>query len=301
MKTRLQFLDAETRAVSDCGDPLVIEVASHDLGWDGMLLEKGWSPHFYPTDIVTPYFYFALALEEDLHWSAKHEGELVVLKTEPGAVWVNPPWTSFTHKIDQACFFTILAVEADTFLGAHPDKPSLGRLQFLNNYNLEDAFLKNFIELFYLEAERKGPNGGRYVQSLLRTFAEYYVGNYSNYHTLADENPPSRIGEDQIETVRTFILSNLDEPLTIEDLAAEVNMSKFYFLKEFKKAAGKTPYQFLMEVKMTRATEWIEDRSLSLADLAIRLGFSDQSHFSRVFKTHFGDSPGNYRKRLAAG
>lgn len=62
MKSRLQFFEFESGDASDCGNVLVIEKSSEKLGWQGVVLEKGTSPHFYPNNVYTPYFYFALSL-----------------------------------------------------------------------------------------------------------------------------------------------------------------------------------------------------------------------------------------------
>lgn len=298
MKTRLRFLNESDRSVSRCGDPLVIDTSSFECDWDGIVLEKGWSPHFYPNNVVTPYFYFALARDEDLHWMIEHGGEDVPLKTVPGEIWVNPPWTPFTHKIDEPCFFIILAVEEKRMLDSHPEKLPEEKLQFLNNYNLQDDMLKNYIEMFYYEAEKGNPNGVRYLEGLLSTFSEYYIGNYSNFKTLRMERSASRLKDGAIEVVNNYILENIGEHITIDDLAEELNMSKFYFLKEFKSATGKTPYQYLIDIRMNRAVELLKNESLSLSGIALTLGFSDQSHFSKIFKNQLGDSPGAYRKKL---
>ena len=69
MKTNLQFFDFVTGAPSDCGAVLEIEFSSAGLDWSGIILEQGSSPHFYPNKVYTPYFYFALAQDEDLHWN----------------------------------------------------------------------------------------------------------------------------------------------------------------------------------------------------------------------------------------
>lgn len=73
----------------------------------------------------------------------------------------------------------------------------------MNSYNVEDPLLKNFIELFYFEAEQGDRNGKRDARS-----------------------------------IEEFILDNLEEPISVEDLATRLNLSKFYFLREFKKASG---------------------------------------------------------------
>mgnify|MGYP001795710388 FL=1 len=91
MKSSLKFFDFDTNEVSDCGDVLVIETSSEKLNWKGILLEKGESPHFFPNNVYTPYFYFALALEADLQWKASMDGQMKSLKTVPGDIWINPP------------------------------------------------------------------------------------------------------------------------------------------------------------------------------------------------------------------
>jgi AraC family transcriptional regulator len=301
-RTRLEFFRADDRSRDACGESLIVEASSHDLSWPGVLIEKGWAPHFYPTNVVTPYFYFALARDADLRWTVRREGALSDLHTVPGEIWINPPWTPFTHKVDEACFFTILAIEEDALYAAHSEVVDRRRLEFLNNYNVSDLALKNFLELFLLEAEAGGPSGRRYLQSLLGAFSAYFLAHYSSLAGGRGDpvgRAAARISPEQIHELAGFIQSNLAEPLSIEDLAAELNMSKFYFLKEFKKSTGVTPYQFLIELRMKRAEELLRNSAMALADLALHLGFSDQSHFSRAFKAYSGASPAAYRKRAS--
>lgn len=80
MKSQLQFIQHETGQLSDCGDVLDIEFSNHALSWDGIVLEKGRSPHFYPTNVSTPYFYFALALDKELSWKVGDGENLTSIK-----------------------------------------------------------------------------------------------------------------------------------------------------------------------------------------------------------------------------
>ncbi len=282
----------------------MIEKSSRGLPWKGVLLEKGWSPHFYPTDVVTPYFYFALAVEKDLRWQVEGGGRFRELKTTPGEIWVNPPWTPFTHRIDEACFFIILAIEESTMQeGLGGDIP-LARLQFLNNYNVVDEYLRRFIELLYVEVCAEGANGPTFAGEVVGLLCRYYAEHYSDLRDLRDQTTrpaASRLRPEQVQLIRRYIAENIGEMISIEELAAEVNLSRFYFLKEFKKATGRTPYQFLTELRMEQAATWIRTAGLDLAEIALRLGFADQSHFGRVFKRHFDMTPGAFRRLHAKG
>lgn len=118
MKSALQFYDFNTDKPSDCGEVLDIQFSSADLNWPGIILEKGSSPCFYPNNVYTPYFYFAMGTEQELHWNAEIGDSMTALKTSPGEIWINPPASPFSHNISEPCYFVILAVEKKNFLKA---------------------------------------------------------------------------------------------------------------------------------------------------------------------------------------
>ncbi len=294
MKTVLRFINYATQEATDCGDPLEIEISSRDLGWTGVLLEKGYSPHFHPNNIVTPYFYFALGIEADFTWKAKIDNSLRALKTSPGEIWINPPDAPFTHSIDEPCYFIILAVDENIMYDAFPGRLPRQKLEFLNSYNITDEYIKNIINMFYTEVLNRGRNGELFVVNLLRLFASYFITNYSNYNDLhAAHN--SVIGTAEMNHIDAYIEDNIEEIIKIEDIAEMLEMTKFSFLKEFKLKRGITPYQYILKKKMDYAENLLKNTDRAIIEIAFDLGFSDQSHFTNTFKKYFGVSPGKYR------
>ncbi|WP_415911366.1 helix-turn-helix transcriptional regulator [Neptuniibacter sp. QD37_11] len=297
MKSLLKFIDHKSGQPSDCGDVLDIQLSSKDLNWKGVVLEKGTSPHFYPTEVSTPYFYFALALEEDLHWEAEMPEGMSHLVTVPGDVWINPPNTPFTHKIDDPCYFVILAIEQDTLLKHCPLHVAGKSIGFLKNYNVHDNVLKGMIELFLMEVENGGKNGKEYLVSLISMLSVHYLNNYSDFaDSEQDRALNSKFCDRELEIVNQFIDKHLDRQITVDDLAEEVGCSKFYFLREFKKMVGETPYQHLLNRRLDRAKTMLLSGHANIMSLALDLGFNDQSHFTRAFKKRFGTTPGKYRE-----
>lgn len=295
-KTNIKFYDHKTKNISNCSDPLHIEISNIDLNWDGIILEKGWSPHFYPNNVSVSDFYFALALEAELNWEAMQDGAMSHLKTQPGDIWMTPPDTPFTHNIDEPCYFIILTISEEILWNHFQEKKVEDQVQFLKEYNVSDDYLKNLIELFYFETYNKGKSGYFFLNNLLYLFSTYYIKNYSNYLDLFSKRSKSnKINENTIKNIKDFIINNIANELTIEKIALEMNMSKFYFLKEFKKQTGITPYQYILKIKMEKASELLINTNQSLAEIAYSLGFNDQSHFSNTFKRFFNKSPKEYR------
>jgi len=296
MKTVLKYYDNDTGLPSDCGDPLVIEQSSRNLGWNGILVEKGYSPYFFPKNVITPYFYFALAVETNFTWNVEVDNETINLKSSPGDVWTNPPNKPFTHEVNESCCFIILAIDLNTMLQSFTEKLPSEKIDFLRDYNVNDEVLENLINLFYLEVISNGNNGEIYLQTLLKLFSNYFIKNYSNISSLTDrENNILSIEESKLQLVYDFINTNINTKIRIEDLSDLLNLTKFQFLNRFRYTTGITPYQYILKVKMEKAEQLLTKTSLPLTRIAYDLGFSDQSHFNKCFKRFFGYTPGKLR------
>jgi len=83
---------------------------------------------------------------------------------------------------------------------------------------------------------------------------------------------------------------------SIASLAAEVGLGSHQFTRLFQQTTGKTPYQFLLHRRLTKACALLESTELTLVQIALQLGFASQSHFTSVFKKHFKSTPLKYRQ-----
>lgn len=92
-----------------------------------------------------------------------------------------------------------------------------------------------------------------------------------------------------------------DDPLTdhnLDDLAALCGLSKFHFLRSFKRAYGLSPYSFLTQCRLQRGLDQLR-RGVSVTQAGLAAGFYDQSHFTRHFKKIYGTTPGALRLSLS--
>lgn len=95
-----------------------------------------------------------------------------------------------------------------------------------------------------------------------------------------------------------YIQSFYDQDLSVEELAKVSCLSRFHFLRLFKKAFQKTPYQFIIEVRIQKAKELLVHPDLSIHHIANRLGFENPSSFSRLFFKQVGVYPTQFRSLL---
>lgn len=93
-----------------------------------------------------------------------------------------------------------------------------------------------------------------------------------------------------------YIESNIEKPLTLEELAAVANFSKYHFNRIFLSMVGETPFQFISRVRLEKAAMLIRsNKDETISEIAYRCGFSDISIFSRNFKNYFKVSASKYR------
>jgi transcriptional regulator of acetoin/glycerol metabolism/AraC-like DNA-binding protein len=95
--------------------------------------------------------------------------------------------------------------------------------------------------------------------------------------------------------VREFVETNLSESIDLATLASIAGLSLYHFARAFKQSAGATPHQYLVERRVARAQEMLTRTSLSLSEIALATGFSDQSHFARHFRQTLGMTPAQFR------
>jgi AraC-like DNA-binding protein len=84
--------------------------------------------------------------------------------------------------------------------------------------------------------------------------------------------------------------------LSTAQMAGAVNLSESWFSQVFKNTTGLTPYQWQMNKRVDQARDLLSGTDLSVADVADRLGFSDQAHLTRSFRQIVGETPASWRR-----
>src|SRR5215831_18411076 len=142
-----------------------------------------------------------------------------------------------------------------------------------------------------------GGAGGRLAsESLANVLAVHLIR-----HVLAPRPPTRRrhgtLPRVKLRAVVEYIDEHLDAGLTLEQLAAVAQLSPYYCARQFRRATGLPPHQYVIARRVERAQQLLQqDRDLSLAEIAACAGFSDQSHFSHHFKRLTGATPGRFRR-----
>ena len=99
----------------------------------------------------------------------------------------------------------------------------------------------------------------------------------------------------------SFIEQNFQNDISVEDIAAACGLNRSYFGKIFRESIGKTPQEFLISYRMTKAAELLKLTDLSVGDIGNVVGYPNQLHFSRAFKNVYLTSPRKWRYEHGGG
>jgi AraC-like DNA-binding protein len=97
-----------------------------------------------------------------------------------------------------------------------------------------------------------------------------------------------------VSAVLKYMRAHLSEPLTVADLADLVSLSPSAFAHLFRDVTGRSPYQFLKEMRLDRARELLVDGNLTVARISKEVGYGSVSHFISEFRGRFGVTPRAY-------
>lgn len=97
-----------------------------------------------------------------------------------------------------------------------------------------------------------------------------------------------------VETISSYIESHIQENITVDELAKQVHMSKYHFLRRFKELTGTTAHAFIIDKRLLHAVEGLRNGKC-ITQVYQEAGFTDYSSFLRNFKSAFGVSPGKYK------
>lgn len=171
------------------------------------------------------------------------------------------------------------------------------RLEFLPRFGNIDAVMAHTllgIQQLLVEPDQADL---AYVDHLARTIAARFITLCSpDGDSSPDPGPRARLGRMQLNRAIEFMRENMDAPIGLAAIARAANLSPSHFARRFRVTLGVTPHRFLMRLRIERAQWLLSASDLSVAEIAAATGFSHQEHMTRVFRRHYGTTPGAYRR-----
>lgn len=272
--------------------------SSRQLGWDGILIEQ-YQTHTTPTSIAIPAlsdYWLSLPLGQParltqkvgdrLHQSVLQKGDSILVPAGQPSYW---SWQ------EQSCSSLHIWLKPELIeQSTQASEIDLQQLTFVNCFGQQDLQLHQIAMLLFAELNSGGIMGQLYVESLTQVLVIHLLRHYSTItQTITSENRSlTRI---QLQQAIDYIHTHLDRELSLVEIAGVVNISPTYFASLFKRAIGISPHQYVIQQRVERAKIMLSKTDLTIADIALKVGFSSQSHLTQHFKRLTGMTPKQVR------
>lgn len=169
-----------------------------------------------------------------------------------------------------------------------------GRLDLANHFAKQDLQLQHIAMLLLAELRSNGLMGQLYVESLSQALVIHLLRHYSEVTQIITTENRS-LTHTQLQQAIDYIHTHLNRDLSLAELASVINISPTYFASLFKQAMGISPHQYVIQQRVERAEVMLKRTDLAIADIALQVGFSSQSHLTQHFKRFTGMTPKQVR------
>jgi AraC family transcriptional regulator len=260
-----------------CGWPVTVDIRSTPEGFIGA------APAYEPHQVIFQLGYasvFQRADGKDQRADLK-PGDISILPSGLESYWEGTPGSSMgiylaPHHLDDAY---------SQAAGVPRSNIALPNLLYR-----EDATLARICELLRLEMFRPDDAGQLLLVEALSTaltlhLVRSYIRQGKGEAAVRPLNPRP------LRAVLEFIRDNHGLGMTLDGLADTAGVSRFHFVRLFRKSVGSSPMQYVEGVRLERARAMIREGGKTLSEIAVSMGFSDQSHFTRRFRLRYGCTP----------
>jgi AraC family transcriptional regulator len=175
------------------------------------------------------------------------------------------------------------------------DHRPAGELRLRTNF--KDPAAQQLLRLLLADFASECPAGRLYTDHLIHALAYRVLILARDVSPSGATRPvsglPNRILRRVVDRMRVS-----DAQLSLQSLAEESGYSRVHFVRMFQAATGRSPHNYLLNMRVERARDLLSNPALSLIEIALECGFSSHSHMTRVFRQFLGVTPSEYRRGL---
>jgi|SRR5579883_263561 len=165
------------------------------------------------------------------------------------------------------------------------------QVELLNTIGAHDLHIAALAHLFEAELDTSDSIGEHlYAESLTQVFIVHLLRKYCAFQPKILRHT-NGLPAPRLQPVLDYIHNHLDGPLHLAELAEVSGISQYYFCRLFKQSMGVSPYHYVLQQRMEKAKELLQQRKYTLAEIAGLVGCADQSRFTKHFKNHIGTTP----------
>lgn len=268
-------------------EPLVL---SDGLGWSGIQFEYH-RQSAYETPEVTPEQHVIAIVVGQSHLNERKEnGQFKAMYHRQSDILLHPAKRTIQHRWHSEVEFIHLYLEPKIFVQIAEDLPKSASIELLPQVGIRDSLVQEIGLALKSELETGGSSSRLYAESAVTFLVTHLLQHYSIHQQILRDYAEG-LSKYKLQQAIDYIQAHLAEDISLEAIATELGMSRYYFCRLFKQSTGISPHQYVIKCRIDRAKDLLLQGHKSIADVAFQVGFSSQSHFTKHFKRLVGVTP----------
>lgn len=264
-------------------------------GWNTVYFELHQQPVFATAEHEHTMHVLVCAGIDSSHVNAKGmrslDGKQERERRGTGDIAIIPAGVTHRCSWDTPAQFIILALEPSLLQQIGQDWVNPDQIELTPRFMSEtDGFIQSIFSTLKAEAEMGGIASHLLLDSLQTALAIHLLRNYCTTRPKLSTYT-NGLSQAQLIRVTDYIKAYLHQDLKLDQIAAIAQLSPYHFLRLFKQSLGITPHQYILQQRLDKAKYLLQHSELSIAEIAVRTGFCDQSHLTRHFKRILGITP----------
>lgn len=228
-------------------------------------------------------------------------GKLVTTRAAMGNLCLTPAGQTVAAHWDKPLDNMGILLDPDFVVRTAVENRFASNFEFTEIYKNKDPLIQHIGLTLIAETNSETPAGRLYADSLIQTLILHLLKNYSTANAAIAENLNGGISGYKLRRVAEFIDANLEEDLSLAEIAAVADLSQYHFARAFRKTTGLTPQQYVMQRRIERAKQLLLAKDdLPLVEISLRSGFKNQSHFTALFRKFTKLTPKTWREMKLA-
>lgn len=202
-----------------------------------------------------------------------------------GVIFINSGEVHTGYNVGETLLaYRMFYIHAETFIKNLPEKTELP--YFKDFYHTDMRFFQKLNMLHHLlEIESDTLSKQSNFMEILTHLTQVY--GKTRFPLVGGKEPKA------ICKIKEYLHSHFREDVTIDDLAQITQLNRSYLMRSFRKSVGLPPYTYLLQIRIQYAKQLLA-QGKSIIDIALEVGFFDQSHFTHHFKNFTGVTPKQY-------
>jgi AraC family transcriptional regulator len=269
-------------------------LSSASQQWEGFLLERHLGDGFEVPEHNHSSILVSMQLNASmrLKWQSERGGQSAVVDAGSltlhgasgcsGSTWEGA-YNRLLFELDQK---HLEHLTEGRFAGA--------RMEIAERWAFKDPRLEHLLKTLYAELQEGAPAGRLFGEqvgnAVIMLLAKQYSIIRPDIYGSGGKIPGSRL-----KRVLDYVENNLHQDIHLSELASVITMSPYYFARLFKNSTGLSPHQYMIQRRIDRAKEMLQNSKISIFEIGVRVGYADAKHFRTLFRREVGLSPNDYR------